>query len=37
MAILLASVSLYGVNMGSKYAQNNVLSQSGNSEAEHTI
>ena len=37
MAILLASVSLYGVNVGSIYAQNNALSQSGNSEAEQTI
>ncbi len=37
MAILLASVSLYGANVGSIYAQNNALSQSGNSEAEQTI
>ena len=37
MAVLLASLSLYGANVGSIYAQNNALSQSGNSEAEQTI
>lgn len=37
MAVLLASVGLYGSNVGSIYAQNNALSQSGNSEAEQTI
>ena len=37
MSVLLASLSLYGANVGSIYAQNNALSQSGNSEAEQTI
>ncbi len=37
MAVLLASLSLYGANVGSIYAQNNALSQSGNSEAEQAI
>ena len=37
IAVLLASISLYGSNVGSIYAQNNALGQSGNSEAEQTI
>lgn len=37
MAVLLVSVGLYGSNMNPIYAQNNALSQSGNSEAEQAI
>jgi len=37
IAVLLVSVSLYGSNVGSIYAQSNSLGQSGNSEAEQTI
>ena len=37
VAVLLASISLYGSNVGSIYAQNNALGQSGNSEAEQII
>jgi hypothetical protein len=37
VAILLVSVGLYGSNMNLSYAQNNALSQSGNSEAEQAI
>ena len=37
MAVLLVSVGLYGSNMNQIYAQNNALSQSGNSEAEQAI
>jgi hypothetical protein len=37
MAVLLVSVGLYGSNINTSYAQNNALSQSGNSEAEQAI
>ena len=37
VAILLVSVGLYGSNMNLSYAQNQALSQSGNSEAEQAI
>ena len=37
VAILLVSVGLYGSNMNLSYAQNQALSQSGNSEAEQEI
>ena len=37
VAVLLVSVGLYGSNINTSYAQNNALSQSGNSEAEQTI
>ncbi|HSA74690.1 MAG TPA: hypothetical protein VLE21_00715 [Candidatus Nitrosocosmicus sp.] len=37
VAILLVSVGLYSSNMNLSYAQNNALSQSGNSEAEQAI
>jgi hypothetical protein len=37
MAVLLASINLYGSNVGTIYAQNNALGQSGNSEAQQTI
>jgi hypothetical protein len=37
VAILLVSVGLYGSNMNQIYAQNQALSQSGNSEAEQEI
>jgi type II secretory pathway pseudopilin PulG len=37
MAVLLVSVGLYGSNINTLYAQNNALSQSGNSEAEQAI
>ena len=37
VAVLLVSVGLYGSNMNLSYAQNQALSQSGNSEAEQEI